>query len=627
MHVTSFYSFKGGVGRTMALANVGVELAQTGRRVLLVDFDLEAPGLDTFDCLKASEDTLGVVDFVNKYLATGEVPDVQEFVDTCPDIGKDGGELMLMSAGTRSMDYSQSFRMIDWADLYENHDGFLLFEDLKAQWDDALRPDYVLIDSRTGHTDIAGICTRQLPDSVVILFIPNEQNLIGLKTVVEDIESEEGREILLHFVASNVPDLDDEDQVLQRQLEAFRDGIGSFGDEPLIVHRYNNLALLNQVVFTKERPRTRLSAEYRQVVNEILKGNLKDREGALAYLESADGLLALDLVLRSVLDNPSNTGVEEKLAEIEHFHGWDTDVLYQLAMMRQEAGQVEQAEALFARIIECDDEQTDARVRLERARALRYLGRNEQANKEAVMALWTKGLDIQQIRHVLRFLVPSQFEQALVSPAIATLSSADRIQLAREVLSYESTSFGVIAHQLLKPFINDEKLIEQARLEHEVSQAKNEVGAELSLAYDALFLAYMASRDFDHAVSFLSSTGMRIDSFLDAFNYAMALWGAKGEPDAQAFSKATALHESPDELTWSTDPEHLQCISLAYWAIQEPAKAMEYARQAQGANNPNALTFSYWRYREVSEAGFQADIEEMIQFYEGNDSIVPPFLQ
>jgi len=41
MYTVTFYSFKGGVGRTLALANVGLELARTGRRVLLVDFDLE----------------------------------------------------------------------------------------------------------------------------------------------------------------------------------------------------------------------------------------------------------------------------------------------------------------------------------------------------------------------------------------------------------------------------------------------------------------------------------------------------------------------------------------------------------------------------------------------------------
>ena len=64
MYVTTFYSFKGGVGRSMALANAAVELAQRGRRVLTVDFDLEAPGLDTFDVLRPPEEVPGIIEFV-----------------------------------------------------------------------------------------------------------------------------------------------------------------------------------------------------------------------------------------------------------------------------------------------------------------------------------------------------------------------------------------------------------------------------------------------------------------------------------------------------------------------------------------------------------------------------------
>ena len=59
MHITTFYSFKGGVGRTQALVNVGVELAKRGRRVLLVDFDLEAPGIDTYPLPKPKEAPIG----------------------------------------------------------------------------------------------------------------------------------------------------------------------------------------------------------------------------------------------------------------------------------------------------------------------------------------------------------------------------------------------------------------------------------------------------------------------------------------------------------------------------------------------------------------------------------------
>lgn len=41
--IVTFYSYKGGTGRTMALANTAWILAANGKRVLAVDWDLEAP--------------------------------------------------------------------------------------------------------------------------------------------------------------------------------------------------------------------------------------------------------------------------------------------------------------------------------------------------------------------------------------------------------------------------------------------------------------------------------------------------------------------------------------------------------------------------------------------------------
>ena len=46
--VITFYSYKGGVGRSMLLANVAWVLAFAGKRVLVVDWDLEAPGLEHY---------------------------------------------------------------------------------------------------------------------------------------------------------------------------------------------------------------------------------------------------------------------------------------------------------------------------------------------------------------------------------------------------------------------------------------------------------------------------------------------------------------------------------------------------------------------------------------------------
>ena len=73
MYTVTFYSYKGGVGRTMALMNVGLELAQLGRRVLLVDFDLEAPSLQTFNLPMPPKPSLGIVDYITHYLVHSAV--------------------------------------------------------------------------------------------------------------------------------------------------------------------------------------------------------------------------------------------------------------------------------------------------------------------------------------------------------------------------------------------------------------------------------------------------------------------------------------------------------------------------------------------------------------------------
>ena len=97
---------------------------------------------------------------------------------------------MAYAGGTTIKKYPERLSTINWQELYANQDGYLLLEDLKAQWKDFLDPDYVLIDSRTGHTDVGGICTRQLPDAVICLFFPTIQNLNGLVPIVNGIRKE-----------------------------------------------------------------------------------------------------------------------------------------------------------------------------------------------------------------------------------------------------------------------------------------------------------------------------------------------------------------------------------------------------------------------------------------------------
>ncbi|MFO7145332.1 ATPase, partial [Arthrospira sp. PCC 8006] len=68
----TFYSFKGGVGRTTALIHVAWILAMRGRKVVAVDLDLEAPGLSTAFSLNPLPE-FGIVDYFyeRSYLPEG----------------------------------------------------------------------------------------------------------------------------------------------------------------------------------------------------------------------------------------------------------------------------------------------------------------------------------------------------------------------------------------------------------------------------------------------------------------------------------------------------------------------------------------------------------------------------
>jgi MinD-like ATPase involved in chromosome partitioning or flagellar assembly len=215
--IVTFYSYKGGTGRSMVLANVGHLLTASGSygspRVLLIDWDLEAPGLERFFGMKpsAGRSGPGLIDYLTDMAALyqgqapkGELPERMARDQRAVQIFKQGTvryplkkyyvsavggrrNLCLMHAG-RSLSepggqdaYWEKVRSFDWEKFYHGHGSFFTHfrELLMADF------DYVLIDSRTGLTDIGGICTRVMPQKLVLVFAPNHQNIDGVLDVAE----------------------------------------------------------------------------------------------------------------------------------------------------------------------------------------------------------------------------------------------------------------------------------------------------------------------------------------------------------------------------------------------------------------------------------------------------------
>jgi len=198
--VITFYSYKGGTGRSMALANVAVLLAQreTGAdRVLMIDWDLEAPGLHHFFAPHLPQtDAPGLLELMAELDASTPEEPFPENADadalaqtTLAGVNLDPyicrttiAGLSLIKAGDfRSMAaYSSRVNTFQWESLYERSPALLRSLALKL----AERFRYVLIDSRTGLTDISGICTMLLPEKLVVVFTPNHQSLTGVRDLV-----------------------------------------------------------------------------------------------------------------------------------------------------------------------------------------------------------------------------------------------------------------------------------------------------------------------------------------------------------------------------------------------------------------------------------------------------------
>lgn len=181
--IVTFYAYKGGTGRTMALANIAALLAKRGRRVLAVDFDLEAPGLWRFfnKYKKGLNRRRGLIDLLVASAATPGAEDI-DWRDFVTQVQVDSFTMALMTSGRLDNSYSSKVLSFDWEDFFRNSRGGEFFEQLRHAWHEDF--DFVLIDSRTGITDSGGICTIVLPDLIVPVFVSNLQSIEGAVEVI-----------------------------------------------------------------------------------------------------------------------------------------------------------------------------------------------------------------------------------------------------------------------------------------------------------------------------------------------------------------------------------------------------------------------------------------------------------
>lgn len=150
--IITFYSYKGGVGRSMALANVALLLAEE-YKVIVVDWDLdiEDPGLTNIFDIDKEQIKIGLIDLFNSYkdmLKRNEVPTNEDLIDIDKyllkiDYDFNSSSIYLLPSGCFDNNYAKKVNNFDWEDFYENYNGYGFINYLKEKLKD--KADFILV--------------------------------------------------------------------------------------------------------------------------------------------------------------------------------------------------------------------------------------------------------------------------------------------------------------------------------------------------------------------------------------------------------------------------------------------------------------------------------------------------
>ncbi|WP_457629655.1 ParA family protein [Oceanithermus sp.] len=234
VHRIAFFSLKGGVGRSTSVAAAAWHLAREGRQVLVLDLDLEAPGLSSSLLPAAQLPDFGIVDwFVEDAVGQGEVV-LQKMAAASPLAQDLDGQLWVApSHGRLPGDYLAKLGRC-YLDLPQaDGDGHEPWENRLVRLIESLekekKPDVVLIDVRAGLADLSSVPVTDLGADVLLFALDTDQTWAGYRLLFEHWRRTETIRALrerLQVVAALVPETE-----RAEYLDSFRENAWSLFSE------------------------------------------------------------------------------------------------------------------------------------------------------------------------------------------------------------------------------------------------------------------------------------------------------------------------------------------------------------------------------------------------------------
>ncbi len=183
-----FYSIKGGVGRSTASAVAAWSLAQQGRRVMVLDLDLESPGLSSALLPETRRPSFGITDWLvedlvdNGHVVLADMVAISEMshdgeILVVPAHGKDPGEYISKLGRVWMPKLALNHQRETWSQRLNR-----LLEKLEEQW----KPEMILIDSRAGIDEVASACVTDIGATMIFLFaLEGDQTWTGYRVLFE----------------------------------------------------------------------------------------------------------------------------------------------------------------------------------------------------------------------------------------------------------------------------------------------------------------------------------------------------------------------------------------------------------------------------------------------------------
>lgn len=209
-----FFSIKGGVGRSTALAATAWWLAQAGKRVLVLDLDLESPGLSSSLLPAERQPKYGITDWLVEDLVDNADAVFESLIATS-DLSHDGDIYVVPAHGADPGEYVAKLGRVWMPKLQADgarEPWSSRLQRLLQALEEHIRPDVVLIDSRAGIDEVASTCVTDLGANLVLLFaLEGSQTWSGYRILFEHWRragvAEQIRE-RLKSVAALVPEVD-----------------------------------------------------------------------------------------------------------------------------------------------------------------------------------------------------------------------------------------------------------------------------------------------------------------------------------------------------------------------------------------------------------------------------------